>query len=319
MSEFNDNQWKMLSDIFRIMLHEITSEDDCKDLAPGEMGVDYGDGTLYIRNPHTGALFSPNNMKEINPVLEHMVPGRKYQSVKELNADLVNHISFYTNTVQLDKLGRSLWYTPDSLIRQMHKPAVFMGKIAIDEYRAYGWPSISCYCICFKTDEENVLIMCYDNLTHVLYSGNYDSAQHMFKGWINNTGIDANYCVATGDQNNIEIIIENIQVIKDLTSVMVNLPNGMNPNAKIMANNDGIWRDIVDTSGSPIGTEVGSNNSIMLIYDKVTGRWILLDPTENVTRVMLDIVQSRTYENASITSIESRLDEIESRLSALEA
>ena len=84
MSEFNDNQWKMLSDIFRIMLHEITSEDDCKDLAPGEMGVDYGDGSLYIRNPHTGALFSPNNMKEINPVLEHMVPGRKYQSVMRI-------------------------------------------------------------------------------------------------------------------------------------------------------------------------------------------------------------------------------------------
>ena len=52
--KITEEQMKLLAGIFRIIVKEIRSDEDKEKLAPGELGISYIEGTLYIRNPHTG-------------------------------------------------------------------------------------------------------------------------------------------------------------------------------------------------------------------------------------------------------------------------
>ena len=59
-------QMELLSNIFRVMIKEIVTDEDKEKLAPGEMGINYKEGSFYIRNPHTGELFTPNSLSHLN-------------------------------------------------------------------------------------------------------------------------------------------------------------------------------------------------------------------------------------------------------------
>ena len=75
-------QMELLSNIFRVMIKEIVTDEDKEKLAPGEMGINYKEGSFYIRNPHTGELFTPNSLSHLNQILS------KYEDTTNLlNAD----------------------------------------------------------------------------------------------------------------------------------------------------------------------------------------------------------------------------------------
>ena len=50
----SEEQYKWLSMIFRFMPKEINSSEDREKLAPGELGINYKRGEIWVRNPHTG-------------------------------------------------------------------------------------------------------------------------------------------------------------------------------------------------------------------------------------------------------------------------
>lgn len=41
-------QQQLLAEIFRVIVKEITCDEDKEKLAPGEMGINYKEGTFYI-------------------------------------------------------------------------------------------------------------------------------------------------------------------------------------------------------------------------------------------------------------------------------
>ena len=84
-------QMELLSNIFRVIIKEIVTDEDKEKLAPGEMGINYKEGSFYIRNPHTGELFTPNSLSHLNQILS------KYEDdTNLLNADRAGGIRFYS-------------------------------------------------------------------------------------------------------------------------------------------------------------------------------------------------------------------------------
>ena len=128
-------QLELLSNIFRILVKEIATEEDKEMLAPGEMGINYKEGSFYIRNPHTGELFTPNSLGYLNQILSKYTP-----ETNILNADRVSGIRFYSNISQLTQLGISL--SADSIIRQMEWPGILMSPIEYENYTALQMPSV---------------------------------------------------------------------------------------------------------------------------------------------------------------------------------
>lgn len=182
----------LLADIFRLILQEVRSDEDKHKLAPGELGINYKTKTLYIRNPYTGEIFSPNSLEHLAQILT------KYDYKNNiLNADRVSEITFYNRLTQLDKLGVD--FTPDSVIRQMHAPAILFGSVEYANYEVLGWPSDSGVCVAYKSDEEHVLIRYYDNRTYITYEGRYNHAKHFFEGWaIGGGAADSIYAESIG-------------------------------------------------------------------------------------------------------------------------
>jgi len=172
----SEYQMHLLSQIFRIIVKEITSDDDKDKLAPGELGINYKEGTFYIRNPHNGRLFSPNSLEYLKQILTKFDPGTNV-----LNADRVNGITVYTRLSQLDQLDLS--FTPDSVIRQMKAPAFFCGPIEYENFETLGWPTAFGMCMAFKGDEEHAVIKFFDTDAYITYEGKYNRHKHLFEGW----------------------------------------------------------------------------------------------------------------------------------------
>jgi len=278
-------QCQLLSDIFRIILPEVMSEADGQKLAPGELGINYKDGTLVIRNPHTGELFSPNSLKYLQPILN------KYNYSKDiLNADTVDGVTIYSRLTQLDDVGIN--FTPDTVLRQMHHPAILFAPVTYENYEQLNWPSDNGICVAYKSDEGHVFIRYYDNNACAAYEGRYNYIKQMFEGWADISGhgifaetingglmADIRHKPYTGD-------------LPDLSVITVRVTNPLFPGAKLSYNN-GEYMPIVDTSGEPLAITIAPNNIIMLVYDKQNSNWVLLRSTDSALQTTVSMLSER--------------------------
>lgn len=275
-------QMELLSNIFRVMIKEIVTDEDKEKLAPGEMGINYKEGSFYIRNPHTGELFTPNSLSHLNQILS------KYEDTTNLlNADRAGGIRFYSNISQLTQLGISL--TADSIIRQMEYPGILMSPIEYENYEILGMPSNSGMILVFKAAPEFVIATYYDNLTRITYQGRYNPFKQFFEGWICQDA-PSGFITAEGDANRIKIRMENLP--EDMEPITLRVPYGVNPGATISVNNQA-FQPIITASGEPLGSTITANNIIMLIYDDMRKSWILSNSNESTINSVITVLRER--------------------------
>lgn len=275
-------QMELLSNIFRVMIKEIVTDEDKEKLAPGEMGINYKEGSFYIRNPHTGELFTPNSLSHLNQILS------KYEDdTNLLNADRAGGIRFYSNISQLTQLGISL--TADSIIRQMEYPGILMSPVEYENYEVLGMPSNSGMILVFKASPEFVIATYYDNLTRITYQGRYNPFKQFFEGWICQDA-PSGFITAEGDANRIKIRMENLP--EDMEPITLRVPFGVNPGATISVNNQA-FQPIITTSGEPLESTITANNIIMLIYDDMRKSWILSNSNESTINSVITVLRER--------------------------
>lgn len=275
-------QMELLSNIFRVMIKEIITDEDKEKLAPGEMGINYKEGSFYIRNPHTGELFTPNSLSHLNQILS------KYEDTTNLlNADRAGGIRFYSNISQLTQLGISL--TADSIIRQMEYPGILMSPIEYENYEILGMPSNSGMILVFKAAPEFVIATYYDNLTRITYQGRYNPFKQFFEGWICQDA-PSGFITAEGDADRIKIRMENLP--EDMEPITLRVPYGVNPGATISVNNQA-FQPIITASGEPLGSTITANNIIMLIYDDMRKSWILSNSNESTINSVITVLHER--------------------------
>ena len=275
-------QMELLSNIFRVMIKEIVTDEDKEKLAPGEMGINYKEGSFYIRNPHTGELFTPNSLSHLNQILS------KYEDdTNLLNADRAGGIRFYSNISQLTQLGISL--TADSIIRQMEYPGILMSPVEYENYEVLGMPSNSGMILVFKASPEFVIATYYDNLTRITYQGRYNPFKQFFEGWICQDA-PSGFITAEGNANRIEIRMENLP--EDMEPITLRVPFGVNPGATISVNNQA-FQPIITASGEPLESTITANNIIMLIYDDMRKSWILSNSNESTINSVITVLRER--------------------------
>lgn len=275
-------QMELLSNIFRVMIKEIVTDEDKEKLAPGEMGINYKEGSFYIRNPHTGELFTPNSLSHLNQILS------KYEDdTNLLNADRAGGIRFYSNISQLTQLGISL--TADSIIRQMEYPGILMSPVEYENYEVLGMPSNSGMILVFKASPEFVIATYYDNLTRITYQGRYNPFKQFFEGWICQDA-PSGFITAEGDANRIKIRMENLP--EDMEPITLRVPFGVNPGATISVNNQA-FQPIITASGEPLESTITANNIIMLIYDDMRKSWILSNSNESTINSVITVLRER--------------------------
>lgn len=275
-------QMELLSNIFRVMIKEIVTDEDKEKLAPGEMGINYKEGSFYIRNPHTGELFTPNSLSHLKQILS------KYEDdTNLLNADRAGSIRFYSNISQLTQLGISL--TADSIIRQMEYPGILMSPVEYENYEILGMPSNSGMILVFKAAPEFVIATYYDNLTRITYQGRYNPFKQFFEGWICQDA-PSGFITAEGDANRIKIRMENLP--EDMEPITLRVPFGVNSGATISVNNQA-FQPIITASGEPLGSTITANNIIMLIYDDMRKSWILSNSNESTINSVITVLRER--------------------------
>lgn len=297
-----DWQLRMLSQIFRVIVKEIVTDDDKEKLAPGEIGIHYGEGAFYIRNPHTGELFSPNSLSNLNQLLSKFNP-----RTGRLNADYVSNIRFYSDIHQLDDLGISL--TPDSIIRQMAYPAILVSPVAYDNYSEMGFPSSAGIVTVAKITEDYATIEYYDCNSFVSYEGKYNRFNHLFEGWISTSATSSEHVDTVGGGNlaNIAITTE----IKDMLIISVRVTEDLEPGANIAVNNRPAV-PIINADGSRLAQTIAANNIIMLIYDERRDSWVLIPSGTSAIEGLVTLVNERTSEvetaaNRAVAEAEERL------------
>ena len=275
-------QMELLSNIFRVIIKEIVTDEDKEKLAPGEMGINYKEGSFYIRNPHTGELFTPNSLSHLNQILS------KYENdTNLLNADRAGGIRFYSNISQLTQLGISL--TADSIIRQMEYPGILMSPVEYENYEVLGMPSNSGMILVFKASPEFVIATYYDNLTRITYQGRYNPFKQFFEGWICQDA-PSGFITAEGDANRIKIRMEKLP--EDMEPITLRVPFGVNPGATISVNNQA-FQPIITASGEPLESTITANNIIMLIYDDMRKSWILSNSNESTINSVITVLRER--------------------------
>ena len=291
----------LLSNIFRVMLREIKTDEDKELLAPGEMGISYTEGCLYARNPHTGELFSPNSLGFMNQILN------KYDHVNNIfNADKVSNIRFYSDIAQLDQVGIDL--TADTVIRQMEYPSILMSKIEYENYEMMGFPSELGMIMVYKVSPETVYATYYDYRTYTSYYGKYNPFTHYLEGWVvsgNNMGSFYVETIGGGDKTNIEVDM----TIDDFSVITARVTEDLNPGATLQVN-DLPYLPLITANGDPISSTITANNIIMLIYDKHRNSWIVNGNTDSTVTTIITIVNERLTEVINqVTHLEKHVEE----------
>lgn len=293
-----DYQMSLLSNIFRLIIKELVTVDDKNKLAPGELGINYADGTFYIRNPHTGELFSPNSIEHIRQIQS------KYDSVTgELNADRISNIKIYTSITQINPLDIS--YSPDTVIRQMEYPAILVSAINYPGYKSLGYPGPNGILEIFKIDESHVSAKFYDCNSYITYEGQYNQHNQYFVGWAASGGAPTPTFIETvGGGDNPAVVTSDVSTdLYDLALFTVRVKETINPNA-ILTVNGKYALPLYLPSGIPLNTPILANNTIMLIYDKFQGRWVVLDSAASAFHHMLIILSDRFHRKATETDAE---------------
>lgn len=292
---------QLLSDIFRLIVREIRTTEDKEKLAPGEMGISYEEGCFYIRNPHTGELFSPNSLSFLNQILE------KYDPVTNIfNADKVSGVRFYSDIKQLDQLEIDL--TADSVVRQMEYPSILMSKIEYENYETMGFPSELGMMMVYKISPETVYATYYDYRTYTSYIGKYNPFTHYLEGWVttgNNLGSWFVETIGGGSSTRIEVDM----TIDDFSIITAHVTEDIDPNATLQVN-DMEYLPLIDVNGEPISTTISANNIIMLLYDKQRNAWVVNGNTESIINTIINVVNDRLTETINrVNILENQLTE----------
>lgn len=293
----------LLAQIFRIIAKEINSDEDKAKLAPGEIGINYTEGAFYIKNPKTGELFSPNSVAHVKQILNKFDP-----ETNLLNADLWNGTKLYTSINQLSPL--SISYTPDTVIRQMESPSVLISPIKYVSYKALGYPSDNGIMLVFKVDEECVISHYYDCNGYGVYDGRYNQAKHLFIGWsIAGGALEPTNAKTISGGSAPEITLD--VPIHDLMPLSVFVTDNIAPDAVLYVNGEPTG-PFVNPDKTPITTQIGSNNTIRLIYDNKETCWVLLSPTDSLIANTVEIVRKRVDEitldyDQKITDLNNRI------------
>lgn len=278
-----DQQMKLLADIFRVILKEITCDEDKLRLAPGELGIDWKEECLYAKNPHTGELMSPNSISHLNQILS------KYDKATNLlNADRISGIRLYSDLSQLTPLGVSL--SVDSAIRQMEYPSIMYAPVKYFNYESLGYPSDDGILSVIKISPEAVTLSFYDNRTYQQYAGQYNPYKNQFEGWCMTTGVESDFTETSGggDLANIELK----EPITDMMILTIRVKETLNPGAKVSINGEDPL-PIINADGSELATSIAANNIIMLIYDGYRKSWIIQSTTQSTTSVALSVMNDR--------------------------
>ena len=284
-------QMQLLSDIFRIIVKEIATDEDKEKLAPGELGISYAEGAFYVRDPYTGNLFSPNSIAHIKQILNN------YDEVTgKFNADSVNHIRFYTSTAQLTQIGITL--DADTVIRQMVSPSVLYAPIAYENYEQLGFPSEKGVMVVIKINEEYVKASFSDLVHHNEYDGLYNSEKHLLEGWAasgTNTSTDIGETITGGTTVNITYGKQ----FYDMMVLTVRVNQDILPGAKISV--DGTTAlPLVDDNYQPLTEIIPANTIIMLVYDEKKRVWIYCDPTTDDVQSIINKILSSRITNVSV-------------------
>lgn len=88
-----DSVLSVLSNLIHIIAREIFSEEDAKNLLPGEFGIQYDTGVMYFKNPRTGIVITPNRTEAIMQFI-----AARYDSFTGLlSSDSVGGLRVYTS------------------------------------------------------------------------------------------------------------------------------------------------------------------------------------------------------------------------------
>lgn len=313
--KITEEQFKWLSQIFRFIPKEINTTEDRDKLAPGELGINYKRGEIWVRNPHTGKVFCPNSVEFWRSI------SKKYDARKQiLNADQVRGITFYTDLIELEKTPAS--FTPDTVIRQMWAPAILYAPVQFDNYRSMGWPSERGMVYIVKISERDVIARYYASGSNLEYEGRYNSKKHLFEGWVLSNGSPDDYFGDTaGDGDHVEITLD-IPELFDLMTVIIHATMDINPGADLAVNGSDP-KPIIMQNGKPLDTTIAANTTIMLIYDELKDIWVMLSSTDSVTGAILRIVLERVADalkqvsdskNDMETTVVEKIKEIDTRV-----
>lgn len=273
-----------LSEIFRVMVKSVTA-DTANTLAPGELGVDFDEWTIYAKHPITNEIITPNSLAYLRSILE------KYDvETGELSADKISGFRVYTDINQLPQLGH-IQLTVDSIIRQMAVPSLFIGIITHDNPDMIQIPTNSGILEIIKLDEQFVSLMYTDQKTSKKYDGIYDYEQRLFGGWVSNNISDT---TPGGDitinDGNITIVTDT--EIKDLSVVTIRTPEKLVPPIYVKVNDIGPY-PLSDYNGNDIAETIPANKIIMLMYNDFNHSWILLKDNQSSDQTMVEIMSKR--------------------------
>ena len=264
-------QMKMLSEIFRFVLKEIRTNEDKEKLAPGEVGISYTEGAFYVRDPHTGELFSPNSVQNIQQILE------KYDPVTgKLNADSVNYIRFYSSMNQLNRIG-GISLSADSAIRQMANPSILVASVEYKNYDRLGFPSARGVFTVIKLNEMFVQASFSDLEHNIMYDGVYDPDRHFLNGWIKrgmNFGDNIAHTISGGQI--IHVVYR--QPYSDLSTITVRVTEDISPSAVVSVDGK-TAHPLVDMTGTPNDEVIPANTIIVLVYDDKRKVWMYCNPS----------------------------------------
>lgn len=298
-------QLQLLSNIFRLIVKEITCDEDKLLLAPGEIGMSYEEGTFYVRDPHTGELVTPNSLGHIQQILSKYEPGTNI-----LNADKVTGIKFYSNISQLSQIGTSM--SPDTVIRQMEYPAVLISPVEYLNYEAMSYPSDSGMFIVFKISPEFVYGQYYDNHTMCVYQCLYNPFTQQFKGWSRIGTSDTIYLETVGGGDRTKIFTD--KPVGDMTVLTVRVTQDLYGGAEVSLNN-GAFQPILTLDGERLADTITANNIIMLIYDDKRHAWIYADGKESSIVSVVEIMQQRV--NKVVSDLDLAVQDYRERLAEL--
>lgn len=286
-------QMQLLSDIFRLVLKEIKTDEDKESLAPGEVGVSYNNGCFYVRNPYTGEIFSPNSLDHITQILSKYDEGTNI-----LNADKVSGIKVYSSIAQIPQLPQNM--SADTIIRQMEYPSILIAEIKQDTPDSFGFPGGYGVLTVTKMSPTIVTANFYDYRTYVNYEGRYNPFLMELEGW-SHTGsmVNAEYTESVTSGNTVNISV--LKPIDDLSVLVVKVLSDIPANSYVNVNEMGPL-PLIDMSGEPIGYSITSNNIIMLIYDKARTSWILTEFTKSSLVSIMQIMNDR------LTTMRSEFD-----------
>lgn len=281
---FSEQQMKMLSDIFRVVIKEIKTDDDKEKLAPGELGISYQEGSFYIRDPYTGELFCPNSIAHVQQILSKFNP-----ITNVLNADTINSVKMYTSLTQLSQIGISL--SADTVIRQMEMPSILFSPVEYTNYTALGFPSELGMVMIIKLSESFVMAFYYDYTENKTFDGIYNHQTHMLEGW-SSRKTDTTYAETVNSGDHINVIGPVIDNLSDMATITVRVTGTINPGADLSYNGSPYY-PISLPSGDPLPYEIGPNNTIVLIYNGQQDSWVYNSPTVDTQSTINSIFTKR--------------------------